>query len=147
SKALLRPVELLGAGRAMPGVREVLGGSIDVAAVLARRDAFVHDHDDASQVEWAEGAGLDVVRGAARLDGERTVVVEQPDGAQRRLHARHAGVLATGTVAAVPPVDGLADARPWDSRDVTNLKQVPERVLVIGGGVVACESATWLAGP
>jgi len=55
-------------------------------------------------------------------------------------------VLATGTHASVPPIDGLAEALPWTSRDVTNLHQVPRRVVVIGGGVVACESVTWLHG-
>ena len=46
-----------------------------------------------------------------------------------------------------PAGRGTADARPWTSRDVTNLHEVPQRVAVIGGGVVACESATWLRGP
>jgi dihydrolipoamide dehydrogenase len=54
--------------------------------------------------------------------------------------------LATGTTAAVPPVLGLAEALPWTSRDVTNLHEVPRRVAIIGGGVAACESATWLRG-
>jgi dihydrolipoamide dehydrogenase len=40
----------------------------------------------------------------------------------------------------------LREAKPWTSRDVTNMRELPERVLVVGGGVVACESATWLNG-
>src|SRR5581483_10975331 len=55
-------------------------------------------------------------------------------------------VLATGTTASVPPVPGLREALPWTSRDVTNLAEVPARVAVVGGGVVACESTTWLNG-
>jgi dihydrolipoamide dehydrogenase len=55
-------------------------------------------------------------------------------------------VLATGTTSAVPAVPGLAEALPWTSRDVTNLHELPRRVAIIGGGVVACESATWLRG-
>jgi dihydrolipoamide dehydrogenase len=46
----------------------------------------------------------------------------------------------------VPPVPGLREALPWISRDVTNLYEVPRRVAVIGGGVVACEAAVWLRG-
>jgi dihydrolipoamide dehydrogenase len=46
----------------------------------------------------------------------------------------------------VPPVPGLQEANPWTSRDVTNLHEVPDRIIVIGGGVVGCEAATWLAG-
>ena len=145
SKALLGPVELLDAARAMPGTSAAVTGEIDVAAVLARRDDFTSHHDDASQVDWARGAGIDVVRGRARLAGEKTVTVTGGDGS-RTLHARHAVVLATGTTASVPPVPGLRQAVPWTSRDVTNLREVPRRVAVIGGGVVACESVTWLRG-
>jgi pyruvate/2-oxoglutarate dehydrogenase complex dihydrolipoamide dehydrogenase (E3) component len=146
SKALLRPVELLDAARALPGMAETLSGSLDVEAVLGRRDRFTHDHDDSGQVKWATGAGIDVVRGRGRLAGERTVEVATTDGGVRTLHARSAVVIATGTTAAIPLVEGLREARPWTSRDVTNLREVPPRVAVIGGGVVGCESATWLHG-
>jgi pyruvate/2-oxoglutarate dehydrogenase complex dihydrolipoamide dehydrogenase (E3) component len=144
SKALLRPVELLHAAQAMPGVRAE--PDLDVAAVLARRDTFIHNHDDSSQVEWAKSVGIDVVRGRGRLAGERTVEVTAADGSVRTLHAHHAVVLATGTTAAVPPVPGLREARPWTSRDVTNVHELPRRVAIVGGGVVACEAATWLNG-
>jgi pyruvate/2-oxoglutarate dehydrogenase complex dihydrolipoamide dehydrogenase (E3) component len=142
SKALLRPAEVLAAGRAVPGVP--VGDRLDVDAVLARRDAIVHGLDDSSQVEWARGAGIDVVRGRGRLVGERAVDVTGPGGAVRTLRARNAVVLATGSTAVVPDVPGLAQARPWTSRDVTNLHEVPPRIAVIGGGVVACEAAVWL---
>ena len=144
SKALLRPVELLAAVQAMPGVQAE--PDLDVAAVLKRRDEFVHHHDDLSQVEWATDNRIDVVRGHGRLAGERTVEATAADGSTRTLHARHAVVLATGTTAAVPPVPGMREARPWISRDVTNLQEIPRRVAIVGGGVVACEAAVWLHG-
>jgi pyruvate/2-oxoglutarate dehydrogenase complex dihydrolipoamide dehydrogenase (E3) component len=146
SKALLRPVEMLAAGRALPGVAKALSGSIDVEAVLARRDSFTNHHDDSGQVEWAHRVGVDVIRGGGRLAGEKTVEVTAADGSVSVLHARQAVVVATGTTAAIPPVGGLREARPWTSRDVTNLQEVPSRVAVIGGGVVACEAATWVKG-
>jgi dihydrolipoamide dehydrogenase len=146
SKVLLRPVELLDDARAVPGVSQMLSGSPDLEAVLERRDSFTHHHDDSSQVKWAKGAGIDVVRGRARLAGEKTVELTDPDGSTRTLKARQAVVVATGSTATVPPVDGLREARPWTSRDVTNMRELPERVLVVGGGVVACESTTWLNG-
>jgi dihydrolipoamide dehydrogenase len=146
SKALLRPVDVLESVRALPGVAGALSGSLDLEAVLARRDLFTHNHDDSSQVSWANGIGIDVVRGWGRLAGVKSVEVAAPDGATRTLHARRAVVLATGTTATVPPVPGLREAKPWTSRDVTNLHEVPQRVAVIGGGVVACESTTWLKG-
>jgi pyruvate/2-oxoglutarate dehydrogenase complex dihydrolipoamide dehydrogenase (E3) component len=146
SKALLRPIELAAAARAMPGVAQMLSGSLDAGAVLARRDDFTHHHDDSGQVGWANGVGIDVIRGRARLAGEKTVELMAPDGSVRTIRAGHAVVLATGTTASVPPVPGLREALPWTSRDVTNLAEVPDRVAVVGGGVVACESTTWLGG-
>lgn len=146
SKALLRPVALLDSARHVAGVAELVGDTpVDAAAVLRHRDDVVSHHDDSSQVQWAEGAGIDVVRGRGRLAGTRTVEVES-DGATRTVHARHAVVLAAGTSAQVAPVPGLREALPWTSRDVTNCHEVPRRVAVIGGGVVACEASTWLLG-
>ncbi len=146
SKALLRPVGLLDDGRALPGVAQMLSGSLDVEAILARRDSFMHHHDDSGQVEWANGFGIDVIRGWGRLAGEKAVEVTARDGSTSVLRARRAVIIATGSRAAIPPVQGLREARPWSSRDVTNLQEVPRRVAVIGGGVVACESVTWLKG-
>jgi dihydrolipoamide dehydrogenase len=144
SKALLRPVETLSLAKALPGVP--VGDQLDIEAVFARRDRFTSNHDDASQVSWAEGIGISVIRGHARLTGERTVAVTSADGSTRSLTARHAVVLATGTCPAIPPIQGLREAKPWTSRDVTNLHEVPDRIVVIGGGVVGCEATTWLAG-
>jgi pyruvate/2-oxoglutarate dehydrogenase complex dihydrolipoamide dehydrogenase (E3) component len=146
SKALLHPVELFEESRSMPAVAKALTGSIDVAATLARRDAFTHDRNDFGQIEWASGFGIDVVRGRARLVGERAVEVTTSDGSTRTVSARHAVVIATGTAASIPPIEGLREAHPWTSRDVTNLREVPRRVAVIGGGPVGCESTTWLRG-
>jgi pyruvate/2-oxoglutarate dehydrogenase complex dihydrolipoamide dehydrogenase (E3) component len=147
SKGLLRPIEVLDTARNLPGVKSIVGDhSIDVQAVLDRRDAIVNHHDDTSQVDWATGVGIDVVRGRARLAGVKTVVVTAKDGSKRTLHARHAVVLDTGTTAAVPPIPGLREALPWISRDATNLHVVPRRIVVVGGGVVACEATTWLRG-
>jgi pyruvate/2-oxoglutarate dehydrogenase complex dihydrolipoamide dehydrogenase (E3) component len=147
SKALLRPVDVLDDARALPGLAGMLSGSLDVDAVLARRDEFTHHHDDSGQVQWAQDNGIEVVRGRGRLSGERVVeVADAEGGAVRSLEARHAVVIATGSSASIPPVEGLREARPWTSRDVTNLREVPARVAVLGGGVVGCEATTWLKG-
>ncbi|MFE1754434.1 dihydrolipoyl dehydrogenase family protein [Streptomyces anandii] len=142
SKALLRPVEVVDAAARLPGV----SAELRAAEVLARRDRVINHLDDGSQVSWALGAGIDVVRGYGRLAGERTVDVTRPDGSVRTLTARHAVVVDTGSRPAVPDVPGLRAALPWTSRDVTTMREVPRRVVVLGGGVVACESATWLRG-
>ena len=147
SKGLLLPVELLDQARHVRGAAEAVGSArVDVAAVLARRDRIVSNLDDTSQVSWATGAGIDVIRGRGRLAGPKTVVVTAADGTETTLTANQAVVLANGTTAAVPPLPGMREARPWISRDVTNIHEVPRRVVVVGGGVVACEAATWLHG-
>jgi dihydrolipoamide dehydrogenase len=69
------------------------------------------------------------------------VDVDTPDGSRRRLVARRAVVLATGTTATIPPIPGLADAHPWTNREATETNTVPRRLLVIGGGAIGLEMA------
>ncbi len=133
SKALLRPVHAVHAAERLQGVT---GAGLEPGGVLARRDGFIGDLDDAGQVAWAEGAGLDVIRGSGSLTGVREVRV-----GDRTLTARYAVVLATGTVPAVPDIPGLRAARPWTNIEATTSRTVPERLLVLGGGVVGCELA------
>jgi pyruvate/2-oxoglutarate dehydrogenase complex dihydrolipoamide dehydrogenase (E3) component len=142
SKALLRSGEALRAARDVPGATEAVTGTLDTRAVLERRDGFTSHWDDAGQVRWAEGAGITLMRGTARLDGPRRVVVQPPDDAGPTvLEARQAVVICVGTDAAVPPVPGLRDARPWTNREATSAKEPPKRLAVIGAGPVGCELA------
>jgi pyruvate/2-oxoglutarate dehydrogenase complex dihydrolipoamide dehydrogenase (E3) component len=141
SKALLRPGEALAAARRVPGAAPAVTGDVDVAATLRSRDSFSSNWDDKYQVQWVESTGTTLVRGQGRLAGERTVEVTGEDGTVRTLTARRGVVVATGTSAAIPPVEGLRDIEVWDSRDVTTAKDVPARLLVLGGGVVGVEMA------
>jgi pyruvate/2-oxoglutarate dehydrogenase complex dihydrolipoamide dehydrogenase (E3) component len=141
SKALLRPGEALAEIRRVPGAAEAVTGPLDVDAVLARRDEVASGWDDSGQAQWLDGAGGVLVRGRGRLAGERRVDVELPDGSVRRLEATKAVVVATGSVAVMPPIEGLRDIRTWDSRDATSARAVPDRLLVLGGGVVGVEMA------
>ena len=142
SKALLRGTEALAEARAVSGAAAAVTGEQDVAATLARRDGFTSQWKDDGQVEWVRGAGIDLVRGAGRLEGKRTVVVTGSDGASTRLTARHAVAVCTGSAAAIPPVEGLRAIDPWTPREGTSAREVPGRLLIIGGGVVGCELAT-----
>ncbi len=142
SKALLRPTAALAAARRLPGAAAAVTGEVDVQAVLDRRTSFTSGYDDSSQVEWVEGAGLSLVRGTARLDGERRVVVTAEDGQVTTLVARHAVVVASGSEPTTPPVDGLGDVPHWGSREATSATEVPRRLLVLGAGVVGLEMAT-----
>ena len=133
SKALLRPQELVREAGRVPGVA-VSGPDAD--AVLRRRDEVVHDLDDSSQLPWLEERGIELIRGRGRLAGERRVDV---DG--RVLEASRAVVLAAGSLAAIPPIDGLADLDPWTNREGTTAKEVPRSLIVLGGGVAGVELA------
>jgi dihydrolipoamide dehydrogenase len=141
SKTLLRPGEALAELRRVPGAAAAVTGELDVDAVLAWRDDIASHWSDESQVEWLENAGGVLVRGHGRLVGERRVDVELSDGSVRELEATKAVVLATGSSAVMPSIDGLDDVEPWDNRDVTSAKSVPERLLVLGGGAVGAEMA------
>jgi len=141
SKTLLRGSDALAEARAVQGAAAAVTGEQDVAATLARRDRVTHHWDDAGQARWVDGAGIALVRGRGRLVGERRVVVATADG-EVVLTARHAVAVCTGSRAAVPPVDGLADVQPWTPREATSAKEVPGRLLVLGGGYVGCEMAT-----
>ncbi|HUR52320.1 MAG TPA: NAD(P)/FAD-dependent oxidoreductase [Mycobacteriales bacterium] len=141
SKTLLRPGDVLAAARRVPGAAEAVTGSVDVAAALAQRDYMTSSWDDAGQVPWLEGKDVALHRGVGRLTGEREVTVTRVDGPATVLRAEKAVVLACGTVPFVPPVPGLAETRYWDNRDVTALKEVPRRLVVMGGGAVGLEMA------
>jgi pyruvate/2-oxoglutarate dehydrogenase complex dihydrolipoamide dehydrogenase (E3) component len=146
SKALLRGPEVLAEARTVRGGREAVTGELDVKETLARRSWFTGDGDDSGQVTWVENAGIDLLRGTGRLAGERAVVVTAADGTQTRLTARHAVAVCTGSAAAIPPIDGLRDVRPWTPREATSATEVPGRLVIVGGGVVGCELATaWRA--
>jgi dihydrolipoamide dehydrogenase len=141
SKTLIRPGDVLAAARRAPGAAEAVSGPLDVGAALAQRDYMTSAWHDDGQLPWLEDKGIELFRGVGRLTGEREVRVEGADGASSALVARVAVVLATGTSAAVPPVDGLRDLAPWDNRSVTSAKEIPRRLLVLGGGAVGCEMA------
>jgi dihydrolipoamide dehydrogenase len=136
SKALLRPGELLAETKRVPGVAEAVTGELDVEAALSRRDEVIHDLSDQSQLPWLEKHGVELFRGEGRLDGEKRVALGDDT-----ITARKAVVLATGSAAAMPPIDGLEDADPWNNRDVTTAKKAPASMVILGGGPVGTEMA------
>jgi pyruvate/2-oxoglutarate dehydrogenase complex dihydrolipoamide dehydrogenase (E3) component len=136
SKTLLRPGEAVAAARQVPGARAAVSGGVDASDALAWRDFMVSDYDDAGQVEWMAGEGIDLLRGEARIAGPRTVVV---DGVE---HTADQIVISTGSDPVIPPVPGLAELDGvWTNREATGLTQVPRRLLVLGGGPVGVEMA------
>src|SRR3954467_11464294 len=123
SKTLLRP------GEAVHGAREGAGtADVDLDAVLAWRDFMVSNYSDAGQERWLAGQGIDLLRGSGRLAGGGAV-----EGEGVRHTAEHV-VVATGADPIVPPIPGLRDLDGlWTNREVTGMKAVPRRLLVLGG--------------
>lgn len=142
TKALLRDAAALRAARALPGASRAVTGTLDPTAVLQRRDRFTSSWDDAGQVEWLDGAGVGLFRGLGRISASRTVEVVADDGQVTTLTARHAVVVATGSSARIPDVPGLAASAPWTNREAASTTSIPQRLAIIGGGVVGTEMAT-----
>jgi pyruvate/2-oxoglutarate dehydrogenase complex dihydrolipoamide dehydrogenase (E3) component len=135
SKSLLRPYEALAEALRIPGATQACAGRLDVQAVLDRRDEVIHDLDDSEQLPWLEDRDIALVRGAGVLVGERRVKVGDEE-----LEARRAVILSTGSLPAMPPIEGLdAIDDAWTNREATTAKTIPERLLVMGGGVVGVE--------
>ena len=134
SKTLVRPGEALQAAREAPGALEAVNGRVDAAAAFAWRDFMVSSYDDAGQASWARGEGIEVLRGPGRLDGPGRVRVGDA------VYSAADVVIATGSDPVIPPVPGLRELQGvWTNREATGLTEVPERLLILGGGAVGLE--------
>ncbi len=131
SKTLLRPGEAVHQARDATATAEV-----DPQAALAWRDFMVDNYSDAGQERWLASKGIDLLRGTGKLAGTGVVEVDGD-----RHTARHV-VLATGSDPALPPIPGLSDLDGvWTNREVTAMKAIPRRLLILGGGPVGTEMA------
>lgn len=131
SKTLLRP------GEAVHGANEAAAtAQVDVEAALAWRDHMVSNYSDAGQERWLAEHDVALLRGRGRLAGTGVVDV---DGVR---HTADHVVLATGSEPFIPPVPGLRGLEGiWTNREVTGMKAVPRRLLVLGAGPVGVEIA------
>ena len=131
SKSLLRP------GEAVQGARDVgASAQVDVQAALAWRDFMVSNYSDAGQERWLASHDIALLRGTGRLAGTGVVEV---DGVR---HTAEHVVVATGADPVVPPVMGLSELTGvWGTREATSMKEVPRRLLVLGGGSAGTEIA------
>lgn len=131
SKTLLRP------GEAAQEAREAAASAqVNVDAALAYRDVMVSNYSDAGQERWLEEKGIDLLRGTGRLAGPGVVEVEGVS------HTAEHIVVATGSDPVMPPVPGLTELEGvWTNREVTGMKAVPRRLLILGGGPVGAEMA------
>ena len=140
SKTLLRPGETLADACRVPGARESVTGELDVSQALAWRDYIVSGYDDSGQLAWAQSKGIDIIRGTGRIAGPGTVAVGDDTYTTEHI------VIATGSDPVTPPIHGLRNLEGvWTNREVTGLKEVPDRLLVLGGGPVGVEMAQAIA--
>jgi dihydrolipoamide dehydrogenase len=124
-------------GEAVHGANDAAGrAQVDVEAALAWRDYMVSNYSDAGQARWLAEHGIDLIRGRGRLAGTGVVEV---DGVR---HTAEHVVVATGSDPFIPNVPGLRDLEGiWTNREVTGMKAVTRRLLVLGGGPVGVEMA------
>ena len=131
SKTLLRP------GEAVWEAREAgTSAQMDVVGALAYRDLMVSNYSDAGHQAWLAQKGIELIRGAGRVTGPGALDV---GGAPYT--ARHI-IIATGSAPVMPPIKGLRELEGvWTNREVTGMKAVPRRLLILGGGPVGVEMA------
>src|ERR1700761_507278 len=136
TKTLLRPAEVRGESARAAGVRMA---PLDWPSLDHYRDFMTSAGDDSGRVEHYGELGARVVKGDGRLDGPgRLRVGEEKFEAERIL-------ISTGSGPVIPPIDGLSEAGYWTNRQATALHQIPESVVIIGGGPVGIELAQFLS--
>lgn len=137
SKMVIRAANLLAEARRVEGMAGAASVTPDFSVVARRiREEATDDWDDTVAVDRLVAAGATVVKGHGRLVGDRRV---EADGVT--YVAAKGVVLNTGTTAAVPPIDGLADTPYWTNREVLKTETAPASMIVIGGGAVGLELA------
>jgi pyruvate/2-oxoglutarate dehydrogenase complex dihydrolipoamide dehydrogenase (E3) component len=130
SKVLLRPPETRAEAQRAAGVATP---ALDWPQVAAYRDYMIRNLDDAAQVQAYRDDGIDVFKGDGRIDGPGRVTVAEQTLMTERI------VVATGSDARIPQIDGLQQAGYWTNREATTLAQVPESIVILGGGPVGVE--------
>jgi pyruvate/2-oxoglutarate dehydrogenase complex dihydrolipoamide dehydrogenase (E3) component len=136
TKMMVRAADALGEARRIDG----LAGTVDDVrpdwSPVARRvrDEATDDWDDRVAVKRLTDAGGTFVRGHGQLASPTEV-----DVGELRYRARRGIVVATGSTAAVPPIDGLGDVEYWTNHQFVEAEELPESLLVLGGGAIGCE--------
>ena len=145
SKALLRPQDAFEEAKVVRGLKERINTAegLDAKQVFERRDTYAHHYDDGDVVvPMVLGFGAAIVRGTGSLIGVKKVAVDSLSGERIELEARYAVIVGTGSDPIIPRIPGLAEAKPWVSRNATCSGTAPEHLIILGGGVLGCEMAT-----
>jgi dihydrolipoamide dehydrogenase len=136
SKTLLRGPEARAAADRVAGLS---APSLDWAGLRDYGDYMIRHLDDTAQVQGYEQAGATVVKGPARLAGPGRV-----EAGGQLLEAGHV-VIATGSEPLRPVIDGLDQVTVWTNREATTVRDIPPRVLLLGGSAVGAELGQFYA--
>ena len=139
SKALIRSAKLLSqiARAGELGIRRA-EAEFDFAEVMARVKRVVAEIEPHDSIERYTGLGVDVVEGSARIVSPWEVEITGHDGALQRLTTRSI-VVATGARPFVPPIPGIEQTGYLTSDTLWDLRELPRRLVVLGGGPIGCE--------
>jgi pyruvate/2-oxoglutarate dehydrogenase complex dihydrolipoamide dehydrogenase (E3) component len=145
TKALVGSARTLLAARDAAQMGVVVDGEPAISLELLRhhKESVVGGMVTAHEKLFAD-SGMDFVLGVARFVGQRTVQVKTRDGATRVVRGRDV-VVNTGTTPAMPDLPGVAEAGVWNSETILELRRLPKRLLILGGGYVGCEFASMFA--
>jgi pyruvate/2-oxoglutarate dehydrogenase complex dihydrolipoamide dehydrogenase (E3) component len=137
SKMMIRAADLLTEGRRIPGMAGSSTVTPDWAPVAHRIRAEATDNwDDTAAADRFTGKGGQLFRGYGRITAPGEVTVSGDV-----LRARRGIVIATGTAPAIPPIPGLAGTPYWTNHEAIETDQVPESIIVLGGGAIGAELA------
>jgi len=135
SKTLLRAPEVRSEAERAAGVEQP---GLEWDKLAAYRDYMIRNLDDSGEIESYRSSGVDVYKGTGTIAGPGAVEVSG-----ELLHTERI-IVATGSDALVPALDGLDEAGYWTNREATTLSEVPGSVVVLGGGPVGIELAQFL---
>jgi pyruvate/2-oxoglutarate dehydrogenase complex dihydrolipoamide dehydrogenase (E3) component len=141
TKMMIRAANLLAETRRVPGMAGTSTVTPDWSPVALRiREEATDYWDDKVAADRFIGKGGHLVRGKGTITGPGEVSVPGSDGV-RVFRARRGIVIASGTEPAIPPVEGLAGTPYWTNREIVQAEQVPESMIVLGGGASGAELA------
>lgn len=136
SKTVLRPAEARTEVRKAAGVS---GAEVDWASTSKYRDYMIRDLDDSAQADGYADQGATVIKDEARLTGPGRI-----QAGEREITAEHI-IIATGSEAVIPPIEGIEEITAWTNRETYTTHDLPQRVVIVGGSAVGVETATFLA--
>ena len=126
----------------LPGA-DLASARVDLQALRARKESVVGGMVEAHKKMFA-APGLDFVLGTAKFVGPKTVEATLADGSVRVVEGEKV-LINTGTTPAIPPIEGLGDVDYWTSEDALRLTEIPDRLVILGGGVIGVETASMMA--